>query len=201
MSLNSLEVQRRAATCYWRISRLLALDYLWTESLDSPIGPTARDVPVLMRTAREMDELMSTLNHDLAWIESLARAEPLLMNKLFETFLDGAELSDESKIGVRKQIRSIGTFAEYLELCAEGAIRGIPDERDELGRKVVALSGGQYPPGDLKKQTKCFLVGVGIGGALLAGALTAGAGALAGAAALVAATSGGASAAAGSDCF
>jgi len=139
------------------IERLLALDVVWTRSLDRCEPLRQEQIGSLHSVAEEMRRLLSDCERDSAWLLKFYDDHQDELAALWKQAVAKAVREDSQK-ALLSRVEQKGGFPALGQLASK-----IPEitrsESTAVAKKMRQILANGHAPGDLSQNAKCFLKG------------------------------------------
>lgn len=145
--------RRRAALAFADLSRLNALDELWTGELAKPRKRlTARERGSLRVLGEEIQWLLDRVAWRAEWIADLAERRVVPEPYFPDLPID---VNDEARMTVLAAFEAGGGLEKVVRRAAAQVIEREEAEQALLTQKLTAIEEGEWTPGDLSPNMKC----------------------------------------------
>lgn len=142
-----------------RAVRLVALDDIWTQWLQSPVPSSERTT--LAEVGREMEVLVRQLQEDVPRIRELLFRDPAGFEAAAQSLVERAPIGADLKPAVVDDFNELGWFVEAA-LALSRIEAGADEVVSELQEKVNEVSREADPDGDLPPWFRCATLVTGV---------------------------------------
>ena len=153
-----------------KATRLLALDDLWTDRLQSAVSESDR--PTIVEVGHEIQALLRQLRDEVPIVGRALLQDREAFERAAEEAIRRAPITDDLKQSIRDGYGWLGWAAE-VEIAFRYIEQNSEAEATEIARKVGQLLEGSMESGDLPQWFRCCfrvaIFGLTVGGVVLAG--------------------------------
>jgi hypothetical protein len=177
MSYLSLTEQMRGVSLLAVIDRILMLDDLWTHHVENG-RPGKADLDSLDTITAEIINLLEIASREASWVSQVVSRDEEKTNQSLTLFAANTRISADARQNLSSKLLEKPGLVEFIRQASEKLPERVELERNDLQKKISKLREGQGVPGDISKNTKCFLqglcCGVTAGVALVSGSVSEG---------------------------
>lgn len=145
--------------------RLCLLDDIWTDRLKEP-KISESEIKVLDALTAEMSSLLDELKECLEALLAPIGKLQIEWDEQFAALLQTSNVSDEIRSRVLSRVQQEGGIRALTLSSIDEVIRKVPDEQEELRRKMDIIHRKRHAEGDLTARCIIDAAGIGIGLAL-----------------------------------